>query len=132
MDSEKIIVFDGFCNLCSGLVNFLIKVDRKKQFSYIPSQSVEGISLIKKFHLDEVGTSIYFIDGKKVFDRSQAIFHIASSLGMPYIMILIFGVFGRPINDGLYQLVSKSRFKIFGKRNTCRLPIKKTSSEIIP
>ena len=123
MNSAKIIVFDGYCHLCSGLVNVLIKADRKKQFSFIASQSDRGIELIKEYRLDNVDTSIYLIDDKKVFDRSQAIFHIASSLGMPYVLILVFGVFGRPINDGLYQLIAKSRFKIFGKRKTCRPPI---------
>ena len=115
-------MFDGFCDLCSGLVRFLIKADRKKQFKFTASQSETGIRLIRDFRLDDTNVSLYYIDGKKVFDRSNAIFHIASSLGFPYSIILFFGILGRPINDGLYHFVAKNRFKIFGRSESCMVP----------
>ena len=43
---NPVILFDGFCNLCSGLVTFLLKVDVKKQFRFIPLQSEKGQKLI--------------------------------------------------------------------------------------
>ena len=122
LNSEKIILFDGFCNLCSALVVFLLKADRKRQFKFTASQSKGGIRLIQTFKLDNVNTSIYYIDGEKVYDRSQAIFHITSALGFPYSIMLIFGILGRPINDGLYSLIARIRIKLFGRRKSCMRP----------
>jgi len=52
MQKERpVILFDGFCNLCNGTVDFLTKKDRKKQFRFIPLQSEKGKSLIQKFQI---------------------------------------------------------------------------------
>ena len=38
----------------------------------------------------------------------------------------------RPIRDGLYYLVQKSRYQVFGKRETCRLPTAEEQSRFLP
>ncbi|MCU0473545.1 MAG: DUF393 domain-containing protein [Bacteroidales bacterium] len=42
---ENILLFDGFCNLCSRLVNFIIKRDKKAKFLFVSLQSASGQSL---------------------------------------------------------------------------------------
>ena len=131
MDNSKIIVFDGHCNLCSGLVQFIVNADRKKQIKFAASQTKSGEQIIKDHRLEDVGLSIYYIDGDKVYDRSQAVFHISSQLGFPYSMILIFGVLGRPISDALYSIIARNRFKVFGKSNSCYAPSEKVKASFM-
>ena len=131
MELRKIIVFDGYCNLCSGLVKFLTKADRKKQFKFAASQTDGGKRLIKEHNLEDVGLSIYYIEESKVYDRSQAVFQISSELGFPYSFILIFGVLGRPINDALYSIISRNRFRFFGKSTSCYMPTEEVKAKFI-
>ena len=44
---SKIILFDGVCNLCNGLVNFIIDHDKKENFQICFTQSESAIQLLE-------------------------------------------------------------------------------------
>ncbi|HRP80741.1 MAG TPA: DCC1-like thiol-disulfide oxidoreductase family protein, partial [Flavobacteriales bacterium] len=37
--AEHLLLFDGVCNLCNGLVQFIARRDRRNRFRFIPLQS---------------------------------------------------------------------------------------------
>ena len=49
--NKKIILFDGICNLCSGMVQFTIKRDPHSKFKFASLQSERGQAFLKKFDL---------------------------------------------------------------------------------
>ena len=49
--NDNILLFDGFCNMCSGIVKFIIKRDSKVKFKFATLQSEKGQELLKKFNL---------------------------------------------------------------------------------
>ena len=47
-----LILFDGVCNLCNGLVQFIIRRDPKGKFKFASLQSDVGRSLLTQFNID--------------------------------------------------------------------------------
>jgi len=118
---QPVILFDGFCNLCNGTVNFLIKKDRKKQFRFIPLQSEKGKSLIQKFQIPLETDSVILIKFNTVFFESDAAIEIASMLNYPWKMGVIARFIPKKIRNNLYQLIARNRYRWFGKRESCRV-----------
>jgi predicted DCC family thiol-disulfide oxidoreductase YuxK len=53
-DDRPIIVFDGFCALCSGWARFVLRHDRRALFRLLPAQSALGHALYVHYGLDPV------------------------------------------------------------------------------
>ncbi|MCX7878698.1 MAG: thiol-disulfide oxidoreductase DCC family protein [Ignavibacteria bacterium] len=122
-DTYKIILFDGVCNFCNGFVNFIIDRDKKDIFRFAALQSDFGTGLQKKlgFDTDELKT-IILVDGGKFYLKSSAALRIAKNLPFPWNLSYIFIIVPPFIRNFLYDVISKNRYKWFGKRETCRLP----------
>lgn len=118
-----IILFDGICNLCNGIVQFIIRHDPEGKFKFAALQSEIGNSLLTQAGLPENGleTIVYF-SGDKHYIRSAAALCILKDLGgfwkLAYVLIII----PVPIRDFVYKGIAKSRYKVFGRRETCMVP----------
>lgn len=120
----NIILFDGVCNLCNGLVKFMFKYDKKAVFSFASLQSETAEILLKKAGLTEVPDSVIVIKEGKALVKSEAALSIIQELGGLFKLLLIFRLFPRSIRDRLYDEVAKRRYKWFGKKESCMIPTK--------
>lgn len=118
---NPVILFDGFCNLCSGLVTFLLKVDVKKQFRFIPLQSEKGQKLIGELNIPREIDSVVFIYHNRFYIYSEAIIQAAVLLPFPWRMAKIFRFIPLKTRDRLYSFVAKRRMKWFSRRAECRI-----------
>ena len=120
---SHIVLFDGVCNLCIGIVNFIIKRDSENKFRFAALQSESGQMLLKKYGISstEIYTLIY-ISGEKCLDKSSAALQILKDLGGVWKLFYVFIYIPVPIRDFLYYLVTKIRYRIFGKRSSCMVP----------
>jgi len=120
INNEKILLFDGYCNLCSRLVNFIIKRDKKAKFLFISLQSASGQSLLKKFGLPtDDFDSVVYIRSDKYFLKSSAILHILKELGGIWKLFFIFIIIPNFVRDFIYKIIAKTRYKIFGRHDSC-------------
>lgn len=117
---DKIVLFDGVCNLCNGLVKFIIRHDRRGvvRFSSLQSQFARTILNEKSLETDSV---IYLTQGKALI-RSDAILHMFRDMGGLWKLLYGFIVVPKFIRDFFYDLVARHRYRIFGKRETCMVP----------
>jgi len=115
----KLILFDGVCNLCNGFVNFIIDRDKKKEFKFASLQSAYAQKLLKDRPNDL--DSVVFYDSESFFEKSDAVFKIAEVLP-GYRWLRILKVIPKGIRDFVYNFVAKNRYKLFGQRETCRIP----------
>ena len=120
---SHIILFDGVCNLCNAVVQFILKNDSKKIFKFGSLQSEEGQKLLELANLpkQDFDTFVYFNNGKCLIKSTAALMVLKDMGGVfswfyPFIIIPAF------IRDGVYGLVSKSRYSLWGKKNECMLP----------
>ena len=120
INSDNILMFDGVCNLCSRLVQFINKRDKKAKLLFISLQSAYGQSLLRKFGLpsDDFDTVVY-IRGDKYFLKSSAILHILKELGGIWKLFIIFIIIPGFIRDYIYKIIAKTRYKIFGRQDSC-------------
>jgi predicted DCC family thiol-disulfide oxidoreductase YuxK len=122
MEPEKpIILFDGFCNLCSGTVDFLLKHDKNLQFSFVALQSEKGKMYVLKFQIPSSTDSVVLIKANHVYFESDAALEIVRMLGFPWKLAAFVKFIPKKLRDKIYRLVAKNRYRWFGKRETCRI-----------
>jgi predicted DCC family thiol-disulfide oxidoreductase YuxK len=123
-DSNKIILlFDGICNLCNGLVRFVIKRDGAGKFKFASLQSEIGQSWLKRFGLVQVEfESFVMIRGDRHYSKSTAALKMLKELGGVWKIFYMFIIIPRAVRDFFYDLIAKSRYRIFGKRDECMIP----------
>lgn len=123
MNSQKIILFDGVCNLCNSTVQKVIENDYKNQFKFASLQSEFGQEFLKKNDLStEEFNSIILVDGNKYFNKSDAALHIGKELKGIYKLSRLLFIFPKFIRDFVYDIISRNRYKWFGKQESCWLP----------
>lgn len=119
----KVILFDGICNLCSGTVLFIIRRDKKALFRFAALQSGAGQSLLKKHHLiNEQNETIYYLCDNSCYSESTAVLHILRDLGRGWQLLYAFILIPACIRDTAYRLISRNRYRLFGKKEACMLP----------
>lgn len=123
METSKIILFDGICNLCNSTVQFIIEKDKKNQFRFASLQSDFGQDFLKSKQLNpKVFSSLILIDGEKFYTRSDAALRIGKELNGFYKYTGIFLIVPKFIRNFVYDFVAKNRYKWFGKQESCWIP----------
>ncbi len=122
MDTPKaILLFDGCCNLCNASVRFISRNDKRGSLRFVSLQSAEAGKLLNETGLTdhENGTVILLYSGKTYIssDASLMVFRI---LGRGWRLLYVFIIVPRFIRDGIYHLVSKTRYRLFGRSDACQ------------
>jgi predicted DCC family thiol-disulfide oxidoreductase YuxK len=122
--SHPVILFDGFCNLCSKTVQTIIRWDKKKQFRFGALQSASGAKAVGmlKARFGKVPDTVVLVYNDKIYVKSEAMLRIAYLLGGVWYTAMLMWVLPRPIRDAAYDTVARRRYRWFGKRNDCLVP----------
>ena len=122
-NSYSIILFDGVCNLCDSVVQFVLKKDKKNRFRFAALQSERGTALLKQFGLSTTNyNSFVLIESGRVYQKSTAALRVLKGLGGVWVLLYGFIIFPRPIRDYIYDWVARNRYRFFGKKDECMLP----------
>jgi predicted DCC family thiol-disulfide oxidoreductase YuxK len=123
MAHPPVILFDGVCNFCSGMVNFIIRQDKNKKFRFAALQSDAGQKLLKEYNLPvENFESFILIDKGKVYKSSTAGLRLYNQLPWYWKWTQLFWIFPAFIRNGVYNFIAKHRYKWFGKKDSCMVP----------
>ena len=122
-DDKPIIIFDGYCALCSGWAAFVLRHDRAGKYRLLSAQSSLGHALYMHYGLDpqDYQTNILIEDGVASF-KSEGSIRMAEGLGFPWRLAGILRILPLAWRDRLYETVARNRLKWFGKRATCYRP----------
>lgn len=122
MNDQPLILFDGVCNLCTGSVQFVLKRDQEKKFTFASLQSTTAQKLLSQFDLSNntFNSFILYQDGK-MYTRSTAALKLFQQL-KGWKWVKIFWIVPKFIRDGVYNLIAKNRYRWFGKKEECWLP----------
>jgi predicted DCC family thiol-disulfide oxidoreductase YuxK len=139
LDSSPIIFFDGVCNLCNWAVDLVIKNDSLRKFRFAPLQGETAKALLPKgvgktIRKDgEDGWSMVLLDGKGYYERSRAALLVGKQLKGPISIMARVGLaMPRFLGDFVYRWIAANRYKIFGKKETCRLPTTEERALFLP
>ena len=121
-----IILFDGVCNLCSGMVRFVIARDphARCRFAALQSEAARAACAKVGYELPAFNTpsTIVVIEGGRALERSDAALAIARRMSFPWPMFGVFRVLPRGLRDALYRFVARNRYRWFGRAEACVVP----------
>lgn len=125
-EKEKpILLFDGYCNLCSGSVVFIIKREKRDTFRFTSLQSKFAQELLSKLNSDgNIPDSIVLVEADEMHYKSKAALEVARRLKFPWPLFYIFIVIPPFIRDWMYDFIAKRRYRWFGKKQQCFVPQK--------
>jgi predicted DCC family thiol-disulfide oxidoreductase YuxK len=132
---KRVVFFDGACNLCNGFVDFLIQRDRERglMFASLQSQPGQVISRAVPAAVPDDYYSVFLLDGDgQIYERSDAILKTLESLGGKYRLFWVLWLVPRPVRDVVYRGVSRWRYRMFGTRQSCRLPTAQERATFVP
>jgi predicted DCC family thiol-disulfide oxidoreductase YuxK len=118
-----LILFDGVCVLCAGGCRFVNRRDRRGYFRYVPIQLSEGRPLAEQLGIDpDRPASFAFIANGHGYVKSEAVLRIARELP-GWRWTWMFHFVPRAVRDAIYDLVARNRYRWFGRREQCQLPM---------
>ena len=124
MQSHPTILYDGVCNLCNSSVNFILRHDTEARFRFAAFQSDAGLSLVRFCISEEsLGEAIILVQAGKCYTRSDAILVILRLLPGAWSLLSGLRLVPRPIRDWAYNIVSRNRYKWFGRMNVCGMSL---------
>ena len=120
---KVILLFDGVCNLCDSLVQYIIKHDKNDAFRFDSLQSENGIKILKHLGLDpgKMDSMILYVPGKAYYDQSDAALEIGKRVGFKIPATLLMAI-PKFIRNPVYRFVAKNRYKWYGKKDNCMIP----------
>lgn len=129
---QNIILYDGVCGLCNGLVQFLLPRDKEGKYVFASLQSTVGIEIQKKYHLnpDDL-SSVIFIEKGNMFQKSTAGIKILAGLGGFWRLCSILGYLPKGLRDFFYDIIAKNRYKWFGKHDSCMMMLPEYKSRFL-
>ena len=120
---SPIILFDGVCNYCNSMVNFVIRHDKKKIFRFAPLQSEAGQKLLEQYGLAGIRfDSFVLIKDGVAYQKSTAGLIAWSHLPWYMQYMKIFWLVPKFLRDKVYDFIAANRYKWFGKKESCMIP----------
>ncbi len=134
MDTEpdrgknEVVIYDGVCGLCNGLVRFVLPRDRDARFRFASLQGEFARDVLRRHGRDvrDLNTVYVLIEdsqhGERLLSKSKAVLHIFRQLGGIWALSAILAPCPARLLDAGYDLVASNRYRLFGKSETCPLP----------
>ena len=72
VNEPVIVLFDGVCNLCNGVVQFVILRDPQARFKFASQQSEVGREIMRQYKLPEMTSVVLIRDGQALL-KSDAV-----------------------------------------------------------
>lgn len=119
---DGLILFDGVCVFCSRWVAFVIERDRQAAFRFVPMQCESGGRLAEALGISAADpqTNAVVLDGVAYFKSDAALMVLAS---LPRWQWTRIGwLFPKRLRDWVYDRIAKSRYRVFGRFDTCMVP----------
>ncbi|RIW38413.1 thiol-disulfide oxidoreductase DCC family protein [Bacillus salacetis] len=117
-----IILFDGVCNLCNNIVQFVIKRDKAGYFQFASQQSPQGKALLEEYQIDPETDSFILIEQGRAFMKSTAALRVSKNLDGFWKVFYSCLLIPKPARDVMYDYIARNRYKWFGKKESCMLP----------
>jgi predicted DCC family thiol-disulfide oxidoreductase YuxK len=119
----SILYFDGICNLCNGLVQFVIRQNPKGTIRFASLQSEKGRYRLEATGLDsEKLSTVIFEKNGRVSTKSDAVLGLLWELGGFWKLSVLGRIIPRFLRNALYDLIARRRYSWFGKGDSCMIP----------
>jgi len=107
--ARPVILFDGECHLCHGIVRFVLRNDTAERFDFkAGEQGAQSVALLE--------------DGKR-YEAEDAVIRILPHLRWPWPWVgVVLKLLPRALDAWGYRLIARHRYALFGRGGQCELP----------
>lgn len=125
---ELVLLYDGLCGFCDRAVQFIVARDHAGTMKFAPLQGEYARALFAQHpelaRIDSLVLVRTAANGEhEIFVRSDAVVAIARYLGGIWnLAAFLLRVVPRFLRDFAYDRFAVVRFRIFGRRDSCRIP----------
>tara|TARA_B100001029_G_scaffold7696_1_gene5392 strand:- start:110 stop:514 length:405 start_codon:yes stop_codon:yes gene_type:complete len=130
LKNNEVIIYDGICVLCNKYIKWVLDKDKENLFliSNLQSKFTE-----EKFpELRKIDSVAVIKKNGEILQKSKAVNHILKSINRLILLRIILNILPLSISNLFYDIVAKSRYKVFGKYDSCQLPEPEYKSRFIP
>jgi predicted DCC family thiol-disulfide oxidoreductase YuxK len=137
IEGRALLLYDGVCALCNGVVQFLMKHDRQDRFRYAPLQSNPGREVLARFDIHTFPDGVMLLTDaltpkEHLYRRSDAVACGLQLLGGGWrVLGTVLRLVPRPLRDWGYGIVARLRYRLFGRYDTCPLPPPEQRSRLL-
>ncbi len=128
LESHPILLYDGICVLCNGVVRFLLRHDTQNLFRFVPLESPLANELLAPFGRQPKQEGVALItdtltNTAHLYHRSDAVSQALQLLPTPWRQLgHTLAIVPRPLRELGYSIVARLRYRLFGRYDTCPLP----------
>ena len=129
LKNNEVIIYDGICVLCNKYIKWVLDKDKENLFliSKLQSKFTE-----EKFpDLRKIDSVAVIKKNGEIIQKSKAVNHILKSINRLILLRTILNILPLSISNFFYDIVAKSRYKVFGKYDSCQLPEPEYKSRFI-
>ena len=138
VEGALVLLFDGECALCHGLVKFILPRDRHGKLNFAPLQGATAAGILTR-HADSpppVSTLVLVENlgqaGERLLVKSDGALRALRELGGLWRTIAWLGVIPRPLRDAVYDFIARNRYRWFGREATCLVPAVGFRERLLP
>jgi predicted DCC family thiol-disulfide oxidoreductase YuxK len=130
---EIIVLFDGVCNLCSGVVRWILPRNPQANIRFAALQSHAGQQLTARHGIDSHQLdSIVVITAAGAYTASDAALEMSRHLCWPWRWAYPLRIIPRRWRDAVYAWVARNRYRWFGVSEKCLLNMPEYHDRFIP
>lgn len=120
---DALMLFDGVCHLCDGVVRTVLRLDRGMAIRFTPIQSAFGRRLATRYGLDpDAPESFLFLDHGRPLRKTAAVAALLRRLPAPWPWLAFIDRLPRGLTDRAYDWIAANRYRIFGRSDRCEIP----------
>jgi predicted DCC family thiol-disulfide oxidoreductase YuxK len=127
-EGAHLVLYDGICGLCSRLVQFLLAHDRRAVFNFASLQSATGQAVVEQAGGDPHQLTTFYVFANyrtadaRLLKKSDAALFVARELGWPWKAVRLLRIVPKTLLDRLYDVVARTRYRVFGRYEQCQIP----------
>ena len=119
----RLVLYDGVCALCNGVVRWLLKHDPHGRFSFLALQHLNRLpQSVPPPPLNESMRTLWYWDGHAWHQRSGAVLRMCWLLPWPWKACSAGLLVPAFLRDSVYSVVARFRYRWFGRFAHCPLP----------
>lgn len=127
-----VVFFDGVCGLCNETVDLLMAEDRGRVLRFAPLQGETAAGALRPEQVADLDRLVALREGV-VLERSEAVLQVLDDIGGPWRLLAVPArLVPRRLRDAVYGVVARHRYRIWGRKETCRLPTPAERAMFLP
>ncbi len=126
-----VIFFDGVCMLCNRFADWVLKNDTTGVYKLAALQGETAQKLLGDQAKDPQEWALVLKDESGIATRSTAVLKILYNLGGVWKLAGIFFIFPAWLRDAVYMFIARNRYRWFGKKDSCRIPVASEAGGIL-